>query len=153
MDLAHNHLAVLSSMLVIVAKRKRLASILMIWWCYQFNFGNWKQPTCSTLIDFLSFAQLSLIRKKMSALTLSLPFPKIECTPDLQSFIKSTLFFKLFKSPMILWVSNVGMEVCHLRHKIFIQRRVICCAVIFLRIPSPSQLCIWVFEPLKAKVN
>ena len=50
--------------------------------------------TCSTLINFLSFAQLSLIRNKMSALTLSLPFSKIECTPVHHSFIKSALFFQ-----------------------------------------------------------
>ena len=90
----------------------------------------------------MSFAQLSLIRKKMSALTLSLPFSKIECAPDHHSFIKSALFFQsfiFFKSPMILRVLNVGIEVCHLRHNIFIQRRVICCAVIFLG--SQVQLC------------
>ena len=68
--------------------------------------------TCSTLINFLSFAQLSLISKKMSALTLSLPFSKIECAPDHHSFIKSALFFQSFvflKSPMILCVINVGI--------------------------------------------
>ena len=53
-------------------------------------------PTCSTLINFLSFAQLSLISKNMSALTLSLPFSKIECAPDHHSFIKSALFFRSF---------------------------------------------------------
>ena len=42
----------------------------------------------------MSFAQLSLIRKKMSALTLSLPFSKIECAPDHHSLIKSALFFQ-----------------------------------------------------------
>ena len=52
--------------------------------------------TCSTLINFLSFAQLSLISKKMSALTLSLPFSKIECAPDHRSFLKSALFFQSF---------------------------------------------------------
>ena len=60
--------------------------------------------TCSTLINFLSFAQLSLIREKMSALTLSLPFSKTECAPDHHSFIKSALFFQsfvFFKSPLI----------------------------------------------------
>ena len=53
-------------------------------------------PTCSTLINFLSFAQLSLISKKMSALTLSLLFSKIECAPDHHSLIKSALFFQSF---------------------------------------------------------
>ena len=48
------------------------------------------------LINFLSFAQLSLIREKMSALTLSLLFSKIECAPDHRSFIKSALFFRSF---------------------------------------------------------
>ena len=69
------------------------------------------QATCSTLINFLSFAQLSLIREKMSALTLSLPFSKTECAPDHHSFIKSALFFQpfgfFFKSAMILCVLNV----------------------------------------------
>ena len=55
--------------------------------------------TCSTLINFLSFAQLSLISKKMSALTLSLLFSKIECAPDHHSFIKSALFFQSFSFP------------------------------------------------------
>ena len=90
---------------------------------------------CSTLINFLSFAQLSLIREKMSALTLSLPFSKTECAPDHHSFIKSALFSQSFfsKFPIILWVLNVGIEICHLRHKIFIQRKVICCTVTFFK--------------------
>ena len=58
---------------------------------FSFNF-----TTCSTLINFLSFAQLSLISKKMSALTLSLPFSKIECAPDHHSFKKSALVFQSF---------------------------------------------------------
>ena len=56
----------------------------------------WMEPTRSTLINFLSFAQLSLISKKMSALTLSLPFSKIECAPDHHSFKKSALVFQSF---------------------------------------------------------
>ena len=56
--------------------------------------------TCSTLINFLSFAQVSLIRKKMSALTLSLPFLICECTPDHHSSKKSALFFQSFFSKL-----------------------------------------------------
>ena len=55
-----------------------------------------KIATCSTLTNFLSFAQISLTRKKMSALTLSLPFLKCECAPDHHSFKKSALFFQSF---------------------------------------------------------
>ena len=105
-----------------------------------------QHTTCSTLINFLSFAQLSLIRKKMSAPTLSLPFSKIECAPDHHSLNKKcTLFSIIFFQIFILWVLNVGIEVCHLRHKIVVQ--------FFLRIPSPALLCIRVFEQFKTKVN
>ena len=63
----------------------------------KFAFGNYiHMVMCSTLINFLSFAQLSLIREKMSALTLSLPFSKTECALDHHSFIKSALFFQSF---------------------------------------------------------
>ena len=54
------------------------------------------QSMCSRLIYFLSFAQISLISKKLSALTLSLTFLKNECTPNHHSFIKSALFFPSF---------------------------------------------------------
>ena len=73
---------------------------------------NSQLPTCSTLIFFLSFAQISLISKNLIALTLSLIFSKIECAPDHHSLIKSALFFHsffaifFFKLPMITRVLN-----------------------------------------------
>ena len=64
--------------------------------CQVSHFEYLTSPTCSTLTFFLSFAQISLISKKNSALTLSLLFSKIECAPDLHSLIKSALFFHSF---------------------------------------------------------
>ena len=64
---------------------------------------------------------------------------KNECSHSFTPIFKnwmhswSSLFFQsfvFFKFPMILWVLNVGIEVCHLRHKIF-KKSVICWAVIF----------------------
>ena len=91
-----------------------------------------KRPTCSTLINFLSFAQLSLIREKMSALTLSLPFSKTECAPDHHYFIKSALFFQsfvFFKSPLISWVLFEFKFVIW-GTKLLFKKKVIYCAVI-----------------------
>ena len=113
------------------------------------------QPTCSTLTNFLSFAQISLTRKKMSALTLSLPFFKCECTPDHHSFKKSALFFQYF----FFQISNDFMSFKYWNWILSFEERIFYFkkrnAVIFLRIPfsSPALLCIRDYEHLKTKVN
>ena len=106
------------------------------------NFEH-SSTTCSTLIFFLSFAQISLISKTLSVLALSLLISKIECAPDHHSLIKSALFFQSFFFKFSFWVLNVGIEVCHLMHKIVVQ--------FFLRVPSPGLLCIRAFWAVQNK--
>ena len=78
------------------------ASKDMKWFFFSYCYHQ-RRPTCSTLANFLSFAQISLTRKKMSSLTLSLPFLKCECTPDHQSSKKSALFFQSFFLSNFQW--------------------------------------------------
>ena len=103
------------------------------------RLGFWqKNSDCLVLPPILDFVRLS-------QLTLSLPFSKIECTPDHHSLIKSALFFQpLVFFKFSFWVLNVGIAVFHLRHKILVQ--------FLLRIPSPALLCRRDFEQFKTKV-
>ena len=110
------------------------------------------QATCSTLTNFLSFAQISLTRKKMSALTLSLPFFKCECTPDHHSFKKSALFFQSFFFQISYdfmsfqsWNWSLSFEASH-----FYLEKSRC---YFLRIPKSSSFVYEIFEQLTRKVN
>ena len=84
------------------------------------------------LINFLSFVQLSPIRKKMIAPTLSLP------SPDHHSFFNH-LFFQISTDFMSFkcWNRSFTFEA----QNVYLKKSNRFCEVIFLRIPSPALLC------------
>ena len=69
---------------------------------------------------FLSFAQLSLFTRKLSALALTLPFSKIECAFDYHS-LSALFFYSFFKFPMI---SGAGIRTVKLTFVILIHMKI-----------------------------